>query len=262
MQDQSAIPGPSRAIQRLSDMAPTPLPRTTLESMVRTPSPVRRLVIDYPEPPDPYDSDTITYGQLEIELDDPDLALQVAESGATTLQEVYDQLVSHSEGYSNTRNKVTTMLQKYDLSGFRSASEIQSLPYAADWYRQTDERQEEINRQKCIQILSAIPVDAIDPQLAQDAIQALIAGTALNPLLNEPMDTSELPKQEDSESLTSYSDPPGPVMDDSDVALAIAESGSVDLFETYEQLVLHCEGYSNTHNKVRAFLRKYRLDRY
>ena len=94
------------------------------------------------------------------------------------------------------------MLQKYDLSGLLSASEIRSLSYAADWYRQTDEKQEEINRQKRIRILSAIPVNETNPQIAQTAIQALIAGTALNPVLGEPMDNSELPEQEDSESPT------------------------------------------------------------
>ena len=55
-------------------------------------------------------------------------------------------------------------------------------------------------------------MDADNPQVAQSAIRTLIAGQALIPVQNKPMDTSELPEQEDSELLSSYSDPPEPVM--------------------------------------------------
>ena len=107
-------------------------------------------------------------------MEDPDVALAITESGSVDLFETYEQLVLHSEGYSNTHNKVRTFLHKYRLDRILSPSEIQSLPYADGKYRPTDESYKALNHQKCIRLLRMIPVDATNSQVAENAIQALL----------------------------------------------------------------------------------------
>ena len=112
-------------------------------------------------------------------MEDPDVALAIAESGSVDLFETFEQLVLYSEGYANTHNKVRTFLHKYRLDRILSPSEIQSLPYTDGKYRPADESFKELNHQKCIRLLRAIPVDATSPQVAENAICALLPeGTA------------------------------------------------------------------------------------
>ena len=165
MQDQSAIPGPSRVIPRQPNVALEPVQSESVLSSV-----------DIIEPPELEGAETPSTPSVMSEpiMDDPDVALAIAESGSTDLFETFEQLVLYSEGYSNTHNKVRTFLHKYRLDRILSPSEIQSLPYADGKYRPTDESYKELNHQKCIRLLRMIPVDATNPQVAENAIRALL----------------------------------------------------------------------------------------
>ena len=188
MQDQAAIPGPSRVITETKDSFPNKSvdPQVAQSAnQALTAGPAQNRVQNEPEDisdnPEKEDSEKEDLGSLstysdqsELIMDDPDEALTIAESGSVDLFETFEQLVLYSEGYSNTHNKVRAFLHKYRLDRILSPSEIQSLPYADGKYRPTDDSYKELNHQKCIRLLRAIPVDATDPRVAENAIRALL----------------------------------------------------------------------------------------